>query len=67
MDHINAMLEGDPDNVVLGEVSPNGRQALTDLVGLIGLDKTRFSNQITHMAIDRPSGDGPISDLHKNR
>jgi hypothetical protein len=39
MDHINAMLEGDPDDVVLGEVGSNGRQALTDLVGLIGLDK----------------------------
>lgn len=37
MDHVNPVLEGDPDDVVLGEVGRDGCEALADLVRLIGL------------------------------
>jgi hypothetical protein len=37
MDHVNSMLEGDSDDVVLSEVSRYRSQALSDLVSFIGL------------------------------
>ena len=37
MDHVHSMLESDPDDIVLCEVSPHGCQTLSDLVGFIGL------------------------------
>jgi hypothetical protein len=37
VDHVDTMLEGDSDNVILREVGTNRSQALANLVGLIGL------------------------------
>jgi hypothetical protein len=38
MDHINAMLQCDADDVVLREVRRNRCQALSNLIRLIGLN-----------------------------
>lgn len=37
MDHIDAMLKGDADNVILGEISRNGSEAFSNLIRFIGL------------------------------
>ena len=37
MDHVDAVLDGDAEDVVLREVRADGREALADLVRLIGL------------------------------
>lgn len=35
--HVDAVLESDTDNIILGEVSSNRSQTLSDLVSLVGL------------------------------
>jgi hypothetical protein len=40
VNHVNTMLEGNPDDVVLSEISGDGRHAFADLVSLIGLYRT---------------------------
>jgi hypothetical protein len=37
VDHIHTVLERDADDVVLGKVSGDGGEALTNLIGFIGL------------------------------
>ena len=47
MDHVDAMLDGDAEDVVLGEVSGDGSETLADLVSLIGLKSAgQFGNSI---------------------
>ena len=43
VDHIDAMFEGDSNDVVLCEIGCNGRKALTDLVCFVGLERARSS------------------------
>lgn len=38
MNHVNTVLQGDSNDVVLGEVGANRRQALPDTISLIRLD-----------------------------
>lgn len=42
MDHVDPVLESDPDDVVLGEVGGHGGQALTDLISFIGLKRIEW-------------------------
>lgn len=37
VNHVDSVLESDPDDVVLSEVSSNGGESLSNLVGFIGL------------------------------
>lgn len=37
MNHVNAVLERDSDDIILSEISSYGRQSLSDLISLIGL------------------------------
>lgn len=39
MDHIHAMLEGNPDNIILRQICSDGREALANLVRFIGLER----------------------------
>lgn len=39
MDHIDTVLEGDPDDIVLGEVSTNRSETFSNLICLIGLEE----------------------------
>ena len=41
VDHVDSVLEGDADDVVLGEVRSDGGETLADLVGLVSLRGTR--------------------------
>jgi hypothetical protein len=43
VDHINAMLEGSTNNVVLREVRSNRGQAGTDTVCFVGLDDGKLA------------------------
>jgi hypothetical protein len=40
VDHIDAVLESDSDNVILSEISSNRSEALADLVCFVGLYRT---------------------------
>lgn len=69
MDHVDAMLDGDAEDVVLGEVCANGCEALADLVGLISLG-TEVNHALSCdvcMLRGAPSGDGQIICLRKSR
>ena len=37
MDHVDAVLKGDPDDIVLREIRTNGSQTFPNLIRFIGL------------------------------
>ena len=37
MDHVNAMFEGNVDNVFLGKICTDGGEALANLISFVGL------------------------------
>lgn len=39
MNHIDTVLEGDPDDIVLREIRTNGSQTFANLVRFIGLSR----------------------------
>lgn len=41
VDHVNAMLERDPDDVVLGEISSDGCQPVSDAISFVRLREMR--------------------------
>jgi len=43
VDHIDAMLEGDANDIILREVRGNGGQTGTNMVCFVGLDDQNFS------------------------
>lgn len=48
MNHVDSVLERDPDDVVLSEVGSDGSETLSNLVGLVGLhdpERRRVSSQ----------------------
>jgi hypothetical protein len=46
VNHIDAMLKCNPDNVILGEISADGGQALANLISFIGLETSSSSEKI---------------------
>lgn len=54
MNHVHTMLKGDSDNVILGEISTNRREAFANLVRFIGLiDQCYVSRRKDHFGKDR--------------
>jgi hypothetical protein len=37
VNHVDAMLQRDPDDILLAQVSADGSESFTDLIGLVGL------------------------------
>jgi hypothetical protein len=53
MNHIDPMFEGDPNDILLRQISPNRRQPFPHLISLIGLLPMG-----SHLVLDRIDGDG---------
>ncbi len=51
VNHVNAVLESDSDDVILGEIGANGCETFADLIGLVGL---RIERNVTLDDVLRP-------------